>query len=155
MHPQTMQVRYIPLTTVDPKYSKETSIKVKHEPAKSTCTQKKFRTSRKISGRSSKKPVSTATTSAPIILLRFLESCESTNGQIFDIVPTQEDRYIKTKKQLVGYVGPTYSKITKKSIETLTYKLKIIVGPIITTKQVTDPNTNVVTAVNKLYMDLT
>ena len=65
------------------------------------------------------------------------------NGHIFDIGPTQADIYIKTKKELVGYVGRTYSNLTKKSIETLTNKLSSIVGPIMPTKQVTNPATNV------------
>ena len=54
-----------------------------------------------------------------------------------DIGPTQANIYIKTKKELVGYVGRTYSKLTKESIETLTYKLASIVGPVMPTKQVT------------------
>ena len=85
---------------------------------------------------------------------RFLGSCESINGYIFDIGPTQADRYIKTKKELVGYVGRTYSNVTKKSIETLTYKLASILGTAVPTNKVTDPITNVVTTVNKLETDL-
>ena len=82
-------------------------------------------------------------------------SCEGTNGHIFDIGPTQADRYIKTKKELVGYVGRTYSNLTKKLIETLSYNLNPIVGPSMPTKQVTDPNTNVEITVDKLEADLT
>ena len=80
---------------------------------------------------------------------------EIMNGHIFNIGPTQADRYIKTKKDMVGYIGPTYSNLTKKSIETLTYKLVRIVVPIMTTKQFTGPATNVETNVNKLEVDLT
>ena len=72
------------------------------------------------------------------------------NGHIFDIEPTQADRYIKTKKELVGYISRTYSNLTKKSIETLTHKLAIIMGPSMPTKQVTDPITNVKITVDKL-----
>ena len=81
---------------------------------------------------------------------RFMGSCEGMNGHIFDIGPTQADRYIKTNKELVGYASRTYSNLTKKSIENLTYKLTSIVGPIMTTKQVTDPSTNVEINVKKL-----
>ena len=77
------------------------------------------------------------------------------NGHIFDIGPTQADRYIKTNKDLVVYIGRTYSNLTKKSIETLNYNLNSIVGPSMPTKQVTDPTTNVETTVNKLDADLT
>ena len=76
------------------------------------------------------------------------------NGNIFDIGPTRADRYIKTKKELVGYVGRTYSNITKKSIETLMYKLASMVGRIMPTKQVNDSATNVETTVDKLEADL-
>ena len=93
--------------------------------------------------------------SAPSSQPRFLGSCEGMNGRIFNIGPTQADRYIKTKKELVGYVGRTYSNLTKNSIETLTYKLASIVGPVMPTKQVTDPITDVVTTANKLETDLT
>ena len=93
--------------------------------------------------------------SAPSIQPRFLGSFEGMNGHIFDIGPTQADRYIKTNKELVRYVGCTYSNLTKKSIDTLTYKLISIVGPSIPTKQVTDPNTNVGITVDKLETDLT
>ena len=93
--------------------------------------------------------------SAPSIQPRFLGSSEGMNGHIFDIGPTQEDRYIKTKKELAGYVGCTYSNLTKKLINNLTYKLTIIVGPSMPTKQVTDPSTNVEIPVYKLEADLT
>ena len=109
------------LTTMDPKDSKETSIKVEPDAAKSTGTLKKSRSRRARSGRSSKNPGITATMSDPSSQPRFLGSCEGMNGHIFDIGPTQADRYIKTKKELVGYVGRTYSNLTKESIETLTY----------------------------------
>ena len=92
---------------------------------------------------------------APSIQPRFLGSCEGMNGNIFDIGPTQADRYIKTKNELVGYVGRTYSNLTKNSIETLTYNLASIVGPIMPTKKVTEPATNVETTVDKLEADLT
>ena len=82
------------------------------------------------------------------------EDVRGMNGHIFNIGPTQADRYIKTKKELVGYVGRTYSNLTKKSIENLTYKLTSIVGPSVSTKQVTDPNTNVEIHVDKLEADL-
>ena len=101
---------------MDPKDSKETSIKVEPDAAKSTDTLKKSRSRQARSGRSLKNPGSTATMSAPSIQPRFLGSCEGMNGHIFDIGPTQADRYIKTKKELVGYVGRTYSNLTKKSI---------------------------------------
>ena len=84
----------------------------------------------------------------------FLGSCEGMNEHIFDIWPTQNDRYMKTKKELVGYASRTYSNLTKKSIETLTYKLSRIMGPVIPTKQVTDPAINVETTVYKLKADL-
>ena len=93
--------------------------------------------------------------SAPISQLRLLGSCEGMNGHIFDIGPTQVDRYIKTNKDLVGYMVHTFSNLTKESIETLTYKLAVIVGPAMPTNQVTDPTTNVVTTVDKLEMYLT
>ena len=140
---------------MDPKDSKETSIKVEPDAARSTDTLKKSRSRQARLGRSSKKPVSTATMSAPSSQPRFLGGFEGMNGHIFDIGATQADRYIKTKKELVGYVGRTYSNITKKLIETLTYKLTIIVGPSMSTKQVTEPNTNVEVTVNKLGEDLT
>ena len=41
------------------------------------------------------------------------------------------------------------------SIETLSYKLTIIVGPGMPTKKVTDPNTNVEITVDKLEVNLT
>ena len=94
-----------------------------------------------------------ATISAPSSQPRFLGSCEGTNGHIFDIGPTQADIYIKTKK-LVGYVGRTYSNLTKKFIDTLTYKIASIVGHIMPTKQVTDSATDVETTVDKLEADL-
>ena len=90
--------------------------------------------------------------SSPSIQPRFLGSCEGMNGQIFDIGPTQADIYIKTKKELVVYVGCTYSNLTKKNI---IYNLESVVGPVMTTNQVTYPNTNVVTTVDKLEMDIT
>ena len=93
--------------------------------------------------------------SAPNSQPRFLGSCEGMNGHIFDIGPTQADGYINTKKELVGYVGRTYSNLTKKSIETLTNKLTSIVEPSMPTKQVTDHNTNVEVTVDKLEADLT
>ena len=139
---------------MDPKDSKETSTKVEPDAAKSTDTQKKSRSRRTRSGRSSKKPGITATMSAPSSQLRFLGICVCMNGHIFDIGPTQADIYIKTKKELVGYVGRTYSNLTKKSIETLTYNLAIIVGPVIPTNKFTDPITNLVTTVDKLETDL-
>ena len=86
---------------------------------------------------------------------RFLGSCEVMNGHIFDIGPTQADIYIKTKKELVGYVGFTYSNLTKKSVETLTYKLTSIVLSSMPTKKVTDPATIVEITVDKLEADLT
>ena len=92
--------------------------------------------------------------SAPSSQPRFLGICEGINGHMLDIGPTQADRYIKTKKELVGYIGRTYSNLTKKSIETLTYKLSRIMGPVIPTKQVTDPAINVETTVYKLKADL-
>ena len=113
---------------MDPKDSKETSIKVEPDAAKSTDTLKKSRSRQAISVRSYKKPGSTATMISPSSQLRLLGSCEGMNGHIFDIGPTQADRYIKTKKELVGYVGCTYSNLTKKSIETLAYKLASIGG---------------------------
>ena len=118
------------LTTMDPKDSKESSIKVKPDATKSMDTLKKSRFSQARLGRSPNKPGSTATMSAPSSQPRFLGSCEGMNGHIFDIGPTQADRYIKTKKELVGYVGHTYSNLNKKSIETLTYNLARIMGPI-------------------------
>ena len=108
------------LTTMDPKYSKETSIKVKPDAAKITDTLKKSRSRQAILGGSSKTPGSMANMSAPSSQPRFLGSCEGMNEHIFDIWPTQADRYIKTKKELVDYVGCTYSNLTKKSIDTLT-----------------------------------
>ena len=101
--------------------AKETLIKVKPDAAKSKDNLKKSRSCQARSGRLLKKPGSTATMSAPSIQPRFLRSCEGMNGHIFDIGPTQTDRYIKTKKELVGYVGRTYSNLTNKSIETLTH----------------------------------
>ena len=77
------------------------------------------------------------------------------NGHIFDIGTTQAYRYIKTKKDMVGYFGSTYSNLTKKSIETITYKLASIVGPVMPTKQFTEHITNVVTTVDKLETDIT
>ena len=111
------------LTTMDPKDSKETSIKVEPDAARSTDTLKKSRSRQARSCRSLKKPVSMANMRAPSRQPRSLGSCEVMNGHIFDIGPTQADIYIKTKKKLVGYVGRTYSNLTKKSINTLTYKL--------------------------------
>ena len=93
--------------------------------------------------------------SAPSSLTILLGSCEGINGNIFDIGPTQADRYIKTKKEMVGYVVRTYSNLTKKSIENFTYKLTSIVEPIMHTKQFTDPSANVGITVNKLEADLT
>ena len=95
------------LITIDPKDSKETSINVKPDAARSTDTLKKSRSHLARSGRSSKKPVSTATMSAPSSQPRFLGSFEGINGHIFDIGLTQANRYIKTKKELVGYVDRT------------------------------------------------
>ena len=92
--------------------------------------------------------------SAPSIQPRFLSICEGTNGHIFNIGRTQAHRYIK-KKDMFGYIGCTYSNLTKKLIATLTHKLASIVGPIMTTKQVTDTVTNVETTVDKLYADIT
>ena len=143
------------LTTMDPTDSKETTIKIKPDATKRTDTLKKSRFCQAISGRSLKKPGSPATMSTPSSKLRFLGSCEDMNGHRFDIGPTQSDRYIKTKKYLVGYVGRTYSNLTKKSIETLTYKLTSIMGPSMPTKQVTDPSTNVEITIDKLEADLT
>ena len=140
---------------MDPKDSKETSTKVEPDAAKGTDTQNNSRSRQTRSGGSSKKPGITATMSAPRSQPRFLGIFEGMNGKIFDIVPTQANRYIKTKKDLVGYVGRTYSNLTKNLIETLTYKLASIVGPVMPTKQVTKPINNVVTAVNKLETDLT
>ena len=139
---------------MEPKYSKETLIKVKPDTAKSTDTQKKFRSRQTISGRSSKNPGCTATMSAPSSQPRFLGSFEGINGHIFDIGLTQANRYIKTKKDMVGYVGRTYSNLIKKLIEALTYKLARFLGPFTPTKQVTEPITNVVTTVRKLKMDI-
>ena len=82
------------LTTMDPKDSKETSIKVEPDAAKRTDTLKKSRSRRARSGRSLKKPGSTDTMSAPSSQPRFLGSCEGMNGHIFHIGPTQADRYI-------------------------------------------------------------
>ena len=143
------------LTTMDPKDFKETSIKVKPDAARSTDTLNNSRSFRARLSRSSKNPDSTATMSTPSSEPSFLGSCEGVNGHIFDIGPTQADRYIKIMKELVGYVGRTYSNLTKKSIETLTYKLTSIVGPSMPTKQVTDPNTNVEITVDKLEANLT
>ena len=143
------------LTTMDPKDSKETSIKVEPEAAKSTDTLKKSCSRREILGISSKNPDSTATMSATSSQPRFLGSCEGMNAHIFGIGPTQADRYIKTKKDLVVYVSRTYSKLNKNSIQNIMYKLASIVGNIMTTKQVTDPTTNVETTVDKLEADLT
>ena len=143
------------LTTMDPKDSKETSIKVEPDAAKSTDTLKKSRSCQARSGRSLKNPGSTATMSAPISQPRFLGRCEGKNGHILDIVPTQADRYIKTKKELVGYVCHTYSNLAKKSIDTLVYNLTSIVVTSMPNKQVTDPSTNVEITVDKLEADLT
>ena len=128
------------LTTMDPKGYKETSIKVITDTANITDTIKKSRSRRARLGRSLKKPGRTATMGAPRSQPRFLGRCEGMNGHIFDIGPTQANRYIKTEKGLVGYVGRTYSNLTNKSIETLTHKLTSTVGPIMPTKQVTDPS---------------
>ena len=140
---------------MDRKYSKETSIKFEPNTANITDTLKKPRSCREILGRSSKKPVSTPTMRSPSSQPRFLGSCEGMDGQIFDIGPTQADKYIKTKKDLVGYVCRTYSKLPKNYIETLTYKFTSIVGPIMPTKKVTDLATNVEKSVDKLEADLT
>ena len=86
------------LTTIDPKYSKETSINVKPDAARSTYALKKSRSCQAISGRSSKKPVSTASMSAPISQPSFWGSCEGMNGHIFDIGPTQANRHIKKRR---------------------------------------------------------
>ena len=59
------------LTTMDPKYSKENSIKVKPDATKITNTLKKSLSCRERSGRSTEKPGSTDTMSAPSIQLRF------------------------------------------------------------------------------------
>ena len=148
-------VRLQTLTTMDPKDSKETSIKVEPDAARSTNTLKKSCSRRARSGRSSKKLGGIDTTSAPSSQPRFLGSCEGINGHIFDIGPTRADRYIKTKKDLVGYAGRTYSNHTKKSIETLTYKLTSIVGTSMPTKKITDTNMNMEITVDKLEADLT
>ena len=108
------------LTTMDPKDSKETLIKVEPEATRSTDTLKKSRSHQARSGISSRNPGSMATMSTPSSQPRFLGSCEGMNGHIFDIGPTQANRYIKTKKELVSYVGHNYSNLTKNSIETLT-----------------------------------
>ena len=93
---------------MDPKYFKETSTKVEPDIAKNTDTQKKYQYLQTISGIPPKNPDRTATMSTPSRQPRFLGRCEGTNGHIFDIGPTQSDRYIKMKKDLVGYVGCTY-----------------------------------------------
>ena len=92
---------------MDPKYSKETSIKVEPDTAKSTYTLNKFRSCRAISGRSPKNPGSTATVEFPSSQPRFLGSCKGMNGQNIDIGPIQDDIYIKTKKETVSYVSQT------------------------------------------------
>ena len=92
--------------------------------------------------------------SSPSSQLRFLGRCEGMNGYIFDIGPTQADRYIKTKKELVIFAGRTYSNLTKNLIETLTENLPSILTPIMPSKQVTDPTTNVETIIDKLEADL-
>ena len=131
------------LTTMDPKYSKEASIKDKPDAENITDILKKSCSRLARTGISSKKPGITATMSAPSSQPRFLGSCEGINGYIFNIGLTQADMYIKTKKELIVYVGRTYSNLNKRSIETLTNKLSSIVGPIMPTKQITDPATNV------------
>ena len=92
---------------MDIKYPKETSTKVKPDAAKSTETQKKSRSCQTGSVRSPKKSGSTANMISPSRQLRFLGSCEGMNGHIFYIGTTQANRYIKTKKELVGYVDRT------------------------------------------------
>ena len=139
---------------MEPKDSKETSIKVEPDAAKSTDTLNNYRSRQARSGRSPKKPGSTATMNAPRIQPGFLGSREGMNGHIFNIGTTQAGIYIKTKKELVGYVAHTYLNLTKKSIETLSYKLTSIVGPIMPTKQVTGPTINAEKNVDKLDADL-
>ena len=56
---------------------------------------------------------------------------------------------------MVGYFGRSYSNLTKKLIETLTYKLASIMGPVMPTKKVTDTITNIITTIDKLETDLT
>ena len=72
---------------MEPKYSKETSTKVKTDAAKRTDTQKKSRYCQKISGRSPKKPGSTATVSAPSRQPRFLGRYEGMHGHILILDP--------------------------------------------------------------------
>ena len=143
------------LTTMDPKDYNETSIKVETGATKITDTPKKSRSRQEISSRSSNNLSSTDTMNTQSIQSRFLGSCEGMNGHIFDIGTTPSDRYIKTKKDLVVYFSCTYSNVTKKSIVTPTYKLTRIVGPIMPTKQVADPTTNVEAIVEKLEGHLT
>ena len=77
------------LITMDPKYYKDTSIKVEPDAVKSMDTLKKYRYRQARSGTSSEKPVSMATMSAPSIQPRFLGICEGMNGHIFNIRSNQ------------------------------------------------------------------